>query len=304
MNVKVNYSPAANQFNTPVKSAAAKSKPDGSFLNVGDQTTRVGKQDMDTFTERLAEAFRTDNAEVIRALDELSASDKMEIAMRSYLQMQGRVLSAKSKEESDIKEFNALEGEKAYYKGLLEDAKSTGLAKIGDDRYNHGVFSDLKPGDNVTSRDIEGALEDVQGRIDKFLYPKGKYEDGTAVPVFENERMTREYIGYAEAFREVTGYEADCLDPGDSLLLHKPDRTEENFLAKAHENIDTLNTMSKELGELIKRYRDEQETEIGGGDLSEEARTRMEAFSYVLNQFTLGDQSAELKTLGILNTQA
>ncbi|MBP3858038.1 MAG: hypothetical protein IK990_20740, partial [Ruminiclostridium sp.] len=108
MNVKVNLSTAANQYNTPTQPIGAKSKQDGSFLNVGDETTKVGKQDMGTFTERLAEAFKTDNAEVIRALDELSDSDKMEIAMRSYLQMQGRVHSAKSKEESDIRQFSAL----------------------------------------------------------------------------------------------------------------------------------------------------------------------------------------------------
>ena len=54
----------------------------------------------------------------------------------------------------------------------------------------------------------------------------------------------------------------------------------------------------------MKKYRDEQEIEIGGGDLSEEERTRMEAFDYVREQFVYGNQSAELHTLGILNTQA
>ena len=304
MNVKVNLSTAANQFNTHTQPTAAKSKQDGSFLNVGDETTKVGKQDMGTFTERLAEAFKTDNAEVIRALDELSDSDKMEIAMRSYLQMQGRVHSAKSKEESDIRQFSALKEEKAYYSDMLEEAKENGTAEIKDDKDAKYMFSDRKAGEKLSTRDIEKALEDVQGRIDNFLYPYGRNEDGTAISTPENERMTRDYIAYASVFKEITGLDAKCLDPGDSLLLTKPDRNEDNFIEKARENIDSLNTMSKDLRDLMKKYRDEQEIEIGGGDLSEEARTRMEAFDYVREQFVYGNQSAELGTLGILNTQA
>lgn len=128
MNVKVNLNTAANQYNTPTQPMGAKSKETGAFLNAGDETSRVGKQDMGTFTERLAEAFKTDNAEIIRVLDELSDNDKMEIAMRSYLQMQGRIYSAKSEEESDIKKFGSMKEEKAYYADMLEEAKENGTA--------------------------------------------------------------------------------------------------------------------------------------------------------------------------------
>ena len=304
MNVKVNLNTAANQYNTPTQPMGAKSKETGAFLNAGDETSRVGKQDMGTFTERLAEAFKTDNAEVIRALDELSDSDKMEIAMRSYLQMQGRIYSAKSKEESDIKKFGSLKEEKAYYADMLEEAKENGTAEINDEKNARFAFSDKKAGDTVSTRDIEKALEDVQGRIDSFLYPNGRNEDGSAISSRDNEMMTRDYIAYASAFKEVTGLEADCLDPGESLYLYKTDRNEDNFIEKARENIDGLNTMSKDLRDLLKKYKNEQEIEIGGGDLSEEARTRMEAFDYVREQFVCGDQKTELKTLGILDVKA
>ena len=120
----------------------------------------------------------------------------------------------------------------------------------------------------------------------------------------ENERVTRDYIAYASVFQEITGLDANCLHPGDSLMLSKTDRNEDNFIEKARENIDGLNTMSKDLRDLMKKYRDEQEIEIGGGNLSEEARTRMEAFDYVREQFVYGDQKTELKTLGILDVKA
>ena len=304
MNVKVNLNIAANQYNTPTQPMGAKSKETGAFLNAGDETTKVGKQDMGTFTERLAEAFKTDNAEIIRALDELSDNDKMEIAMRSYLQMQGRIYSAKSKEESDIKKFGSLKEEKAYYADMLEEAKENGTAEIKEEKDARFAFSDKKAGDTVSTRDIEKALEDVQGRIDSFLYPNGRNEDGTGMSNPENERVTRDYIAYASVFQEITGLDADCLHPGDSLMLSKTDRNEDNFIEKARENIDGLNTMSKDLRDLLKKYKNEQEIEIGGGDLSEEARTRMEAFDYVREQFVYGDQKTELKTLGILDVKA
>lgn len=304
MNLKVNLSPAANQFNTPTQPIGARSKQSGAFLNVGDETTRVGNEDMGTFTERLAEAFKNDNAEVIRALDGLSDSDKMEIVMRSYLQMQGRIQSVKSKEESDIKAFGALKEEKAYYTDMLEKSKESGIAEIADDKDARFAFSDMKAGDKLSTRDIEKALDDVQERIDNFLYPYGKNEDGTGQSHRENERVTRDYIAYASVFQEITGLDADCLHPGDKLFLNKTDRTEENFIEKARENIDSLNGMSKDLRDLLKKYREEQDTEMGGGDLSEEARTRMEAFDYIREQFVYGNQVQEPKTLGILNVQA
>lgn len=304
MNLKVNLTPAANQFNTSEPPIGSKSKPSGAFLNVGDEKSKVGKQDLGTFTERLAEAFKNDNAEVIRALDELSESDKMEIATRSYLQMQGRIYSVRNKEEDDIKKIGGLKEEKAYYNELLEEAKNNGTAKIRNDKRDHFGFGDKAAGESVSTRDIEKALDDVQERIDEFIYPYGRDENGMGLTNSENERMTRDYIAYGSVFQEITGLDASCLHPGDSLLLNKTDRTEENFIEKARENIDTLNGMSNDLRDLMKRYRDEQEEEIGGGNLSEEARVRMEAFDYVREQFVYGDQKTELRTLGILNTQA
>jgi hypothetical protein len=304
MNVKVNLATAANQYNTPTQPIGAKSKQDGSFLNVGDETTKVGKQDMGTFTERLAEAFKNDNADVIRSLNELSDNDKMEIAMRSYLQMQGRIYSIKNKEEEDIRKFSSLKEEKAYYSDMLEEAKENGTAEIKDDKDARFAFADKKAGEKLSTRDIEKALEDVQERIDGFLYPYGRNEDGTGMSNPENERVTRDYIAYASVFQEITGLDADCLHPGDSLMLSKTDRNEDNFIEKARENIDGLNTMSKDLRDLLKKYKNEQEIEIGGGDLSEEARTRMEAFDYVREQFVYGNQKDELKTLGILDVKA
>ena len=304
MNVKVNLSPAANQFNTPTQPLASKSKQNGSFLNVGDETTKVGKEDMGTFAERLAESFKTDNAEIIRALDELSAQDKMEIAMRSYLQMQGRIISVSGKEESDIRKFRDLESEKAYYNRLLDESKDKGYAEIGEDQYNHYRFSDDAPGSRVSTRDIEEALDDVQGRIDDMIDPTRTFGGDRKLFDLANQQITKDYIAYGEAFKEVTGLEGDCLDPGDSLMWHKLDRTEDNFIEKAYENLDKLKGMSKDLYELMKKYKDEQVTEIGGGDLSEEARTRMEAFDYVREQFVYGNRETEIKTLGLLNTQA
>lgn len=303
MEVKVDLSAAANIYNTKKQPMNAKSKPDGSFLNVGDETTRVGK-DLESFTDRLAEAFKTDNADIIRALDGLSEQDKMEIAMRSYFQMQGRVMSIQSKEEADIKAFGALKDEKAYYSSLMEEAEKNGTAKLSGDKRGSYAFADKAVGTELTKDDIGKALDDVQERIDKFLYPYGKNEDGTAISDPNNERITRDYIAYAAVFEEVTGLKADCLDPGDSLLLHKLDRTEDNFIEKARENISDLKGMSKDLRDLMKRYKEEQSEEIGGGDLSEEARARMEAFDYVREQFIGGGNDIELKTLGILNTQA
>ena len=296
---------ARNHFNTaPVGGGTAKaSAVNGAYLNAGEETSKVSGSDLDSFTERLANAFKTDNADIIRALDGLSETDKADIAARSYLQMQGRIISIRNKEEQDIKDFRELEDEKYNYKNMLEEAKeSGGYIKVQKDSEKKWLFGDKEVGDTISVSEIEKALDDVQTRIDNFLAPYGRNEDGSAISSSGNEGVTRDYIAYAAVFEEMTGLKAP--DPGDSLLLHKLDRTEDDFVSKAQDNISKLNKLSKDLNSQWKRYRETNEEIVGNADLSEEARARLEAFEFIREQFAAGNDSGSLNSLGLLNTQA
>lgn len=300
MNVKVNLEPAANRFNTNPENIGAK-KSKTAFLNAGDSTSEIAVDNRDSFTQRLAESFKNDNSELIRGLDQLSDSEKAELVMNSYLQMQGRLMSAVKNEEDDIKAFTALKNEKDYYNGLLNEAKENGTAKIENGKYG---FADLADGTDVTERSIDKQLEDVQERIDKFIYPYGRDENGNAINGPGNDSALANYRKYADIFEEITGLTGDCLNPGDELLRHKLDRDENNFLQKANESITTLKKFSNQLNNMKKEFFGESEIEIGGGKLSEEDRTRMEAFEFVRDNFINGGNSDGIEQIMYLDTKA
>ncbi|MBQ9383502.1 MAG: hypothetical protein IJT87_04645 [Ruminiclostridium sp.] len=304
-NIVTSLKSAGNQFNTKAVGGGSSvlSAAKGAYLNAGDDTSKVAENDIDSFTERLANAFKTDNADVIRALDGLSEADKADIAARSYLQMQGRIISARNKEEQDIKDFRELEEEKYRYKDMLEEAKENGgCAKVKGDKDKRWLFGDREEGSTVTSKEIEDALDDVQSRIDRFLAPYGRNEDGSAISDPDNEVVTRDYIAYAAVFEEMTGLKTP--DPGDSLLLHKLDRDESNFVERAQDNINKLNKLSNDLNAQWKKYKDALKGKVGVGDLSEEARARLEAFEFIREKFASGTGTVTVSTLGLLDAQA
>ena len=296
---------AGNQFNSKAVGGGSSvlSAAKGAYLNAGEKTSKVSENNIDSFTERLANAFKNDNADVIRALDGLSESDKADIAARSYLQMQGRIISIRNKEEQDIKTFRGLEDEKYHYKDMLERSEENGgFITVQGDSDKKWLFADKKNGDIISSGDISKALDDVQSRIDSFLAPYGRNEDGSAISSQDNEGFTRDYIAYAAVFEEMTGLKTP--DPGDSLLLNKLDRTEDDFVSKAQDNISKLNKLSDDLNSQWKKYKDTLKGEVGIGDLSEEARARLEAFEFIREKFASGTGVITVSTLGLLDAQA
>ena len=92
----------------------------------------------------------------------------------------------------------------------------------------------------------------------------------------------------------------------DSLLLHKLDRNEENYISKADETISSLRQRSNDLHDLMERYRaqfkDDEDDGLNG--LSEEAKVLMAAFDFVREQFVQGNTDASLSQLSAMDVKA
>lgn len=274
--------------------AVHKAKEQAKYLNAGGSTSEV-KSSMigqnDAFSRKLSDVFRREHSDLIHGLSELSDEDRMEIAMNSYFQMQGRVVQAIRREEEDISTFGAISDEKAGITALLEKAREKGVGIENPD------------GSETTTEELEARLEEVQGKMDAFLAPYGSASTNAL-----NESVKKDFAAYASVFAGVTGMSSDALEATSALDIHKTDRDESNYLQKANETIDELKKQSGGLSSLKKDLMaamgEDPETER----LSEEAMVKLAVFEFFREEFAYGGSQKELeeslKSMNLLNTTA
>ena len=278
--------------------AAHKAKEQAKYLNAGGETTEIAKVTggSDAFSRKLADVFKRENSDLIQGLSELSDSDKMEIAMNSYFQMQGRLYQAINREEADIKTFGSIADEKARITSMLGQAQAKGGS------------IETADGNELTAEEISGQLDDVQRRMDAFFAPYGRDSEGNAKNTAINESVRKDFAAYASAFEGVTGMRSDALDASDALALHKTDRDESNFVQKAEESINSLKKQSESLTSLKKDLLagsgEDPETER----LSEEAMVKLAVFEFFREKFSYGgtqeDLEEQIKSMSLFDTRA
>lgn len=284
--------------NTAAEMAAHKAKEQAKYLNAGGTTSEV-KSTMpganDAFSQKLSDVFRREHSDLIHGLSELSDEDRMEIAMNSYFQMQGRVVQAMRREEADIRTFNAISDEKASVTALLEQAREKGGLENSD-------------GSETTIEELEQRLGKVQEKMDAFMAPYGRDENGSAKSNALNDSVKKDFAAYASVFSEVTGMSSDALEATDALDMHKTDRDESNFIQKANESLSELKKQSEGLSGLKKDLLTAMGEEPESERMSEEAMVKLAVFEFFREQFSYGGSQKELeeslKSMNLLNTTA
>ena len=252
--------------------AVHKANEQKKYLNAGGETSEIHAvgRGSDAFSKKLSDVFRRGNSNLIHELNDLSDSDKAEIAANAYFQMQGRVYQAMKREEDDIAKFSALTEEKSRLTNMLAEQS------------------------DAQKNDTEKKLADVQERIDKFLAPFGGDGKENAAAEAMNGSAQKSFAAYSAVFEEITGIHSDALDAGDDLLIHKTDRTESNFIGKANESIDALKKQSNGLHDVKKLFFGEDDGDGDGTRLSDEAMVKMAVFEFFREQFAYGGSSDEL----------
>ncbi len=277
---------------------AHKAKEQARYLNAGGETTEITRISAgnDAFSQKLADVFKRENSDLIQGLSELSDEDRMEIAMNSYFQMQGRVYQAINREEADLKTFSSLSDEKARISSMLEKAQANG----------GGI--DTSDGVELTTEDISKQLDDVQSRMDVFLAPYGRDGEGAAKSSAFNESVRKDFAAYASVFEGVTGLRSEALDATADLTLHKTDRDESNYAQKAQASINALKEQSEGLSslkkDLLSSFGKDPETER----LSDEAMVKLAVFEFFREKFSYGGTQEELeeqlKRMSLLDARA
>lgn len=265
-------------------------KSAGGYLNAGDQSIQMPESDKperDEFSERLAKGKRKDKIELIHSLSSQPDEDDVQIAMKSYFQMQGMINNAIKNENAGRNEFTALMDEKAYYSSLADEASNSGKAALDGGRY---AFSGAAAGSTVTEQEALNALGDVQKRIDSFLDP---YDAKSDVGAAASDLLKR-YSENAKTFAEITGSEGDALTADTCLLTRKNDRTEANYLTKSDEALKSLSRRSSDLSDMMKSYMGENGDEDGMYGITEEQRVKLEVAKYLADvSLRNGDPTAQ-----------
>ncbi|MCR4779725.1 MAG: hypothetical protein K5876_01375 [Ruminiclostridium sp.] len=278
--------------------AVHKAKEQAKYLNAGGSTTEVRSTMLaqnDAFSQKLSDVFRREHSDLIHGLSELSDADRKEIAMNSYFQMQGRVVQAIRREENDIRTFNSISAEKAGISALLEKAEASG-----------GI--DGADGSETTPEELKDRLAKVQEKMDAFLAPYGRNEDGSAKTNAFNDSVKKDFAAYASVFAGVTGLSSDALEASSALTVHKTDRDESNYLQKANESLNELKKQSDGLTSLKKDFLGIIGEDPESERMSEEAMVKLAVFEFFRETFAYGGDQKQLeetlKSMSLLNTTA
>ena len=278
--------------------AVHKAKEQAKYLNAGGSTSEVRSTMLaqnDAFSQKLSDVFRREHSDLIHGLSELSDADRKEIAMNSYFQMQGRVVQAIRREENDIRTFNSISAEKAGISALLEKAEASG-----------GI--DGADGSETTTEELKDRLAKVQEKMDAFLAPYGRNEDGSAKTNAFNDSVKKDFAAYASVFAGVTGLSSDALEASSALTVHKTDRDESNYLQKANESLNELKKQSDGLTSLKKDFLGSIGEDPESERMSEEAMVKLAVFEFFRETFAYGGDQKQLeetlKSMSLLNTTA
>ncbi len=263
------------QVNAAQKTADNVNEDRPFFVTAGEETTEVFSTRPDNeFSHKLAQVVKRENRDLIRGVSGISGSDRTELALNAYYQMQGRVQQAIKREEEDIGIFSALETQKSDLLSMREKIQASG-----------SITNDA--GETVSGSDIEKRLEDVQSMIDKIVSPLSDEEKNSAAAIKANAATKEDFAAYAEMFGEMSGITGEALTVSDNLLIHKTDRTESDFIQKAQNSINALKAQSSGLRDLRKDFMNE--CDINGENssrMSEEAVTKLAVFEFFRERFT------------------
>lgn len=202
----------------------------------------------DTFTmlsaddQKIAKGLSAEKAELIRNLDNLSEEEKAEVAVASYIDMQKCCKSALDRYETDIYSFKSLQEKKAYYNEL----KSQG-GVISEDGGKY-AFATSSAGSVIGEKEIDEALSEVQERLDLLTMSPTEETAGYEL----NDKIFR---SASNAFAKATGISDDALNLNDdSLCKVKEGLTEENYLEKMNEAINSVKNRSQQLKSVMNDY--------------------------------------------------
>lgn len=202
----------------------------------------------DTFTmltaddQKIAKGLSAEKAELIRNLDNLSEEEKAEVAVASYIDMQKCCKSALDRYETDIYSFKSLQEKKAYYNEL----KSQG-GVISEDGGKY-AFATSSAGSVIGEKEIDEALSEVQERLDLLTMSPTEETAGYEL----NDKIFR---SASNAFAKATGISDDALNlDDDSLCKVKGGLTEENYLEKMNEAMNSVKNRSQQLKSVMNDY--------------------------------------------------
>lgn len=210
-------------------------------LNIGNENN-LEKKDKGNFDKAEAADIDRMKLKLTRDLSDLSADEKAEAAFNSYMSMQRSCREAIGSLELKEYCFTNLKEQKAYYLDLLEND-----GKISESGGKYEFFGE-KDGTYVNKDDIAKALSKVQGHINNYLAEPDEKNDVTNFPkmVFKQS---------AAIFSAATGITDKALSlEDDSMDKVKSGLTEENYLEKTNNDINSLKDRAKEITNIMVDY--------------------------------------------------
>lgn len=253
-----NINSASNQ----AKKAANKSAQDNTLnIDAGrrfDTFTMAGTEKTEKNAEERTKKLSAAKEELVRKLSGFTEEDKWEIAFDSYLGMQRSLLELKHTAKDQLDIFSYVQEEKAYYNHLSENG---GLIE-GRGKFDYEGMCD---GSTVDIDEVCQKLTKLQDRINGWFKERPEkpkfYEHPENFPhlyltsEFMCSLSEKVYAYYSAVFSAATGFSADVLniEKGD-LQFDRKGLTEENFMERATEYLDSINERSKQLADLWSEY--------------------------------------------------
>lgn len=226
---------AANTNLAAVKRTAQKPQ----FTLSSKTTSKSDKSEADTLTP--------EKSKLVRDLSSLSKEEKAEAAFDSYMSMQRSCREAIGSLELKESCFTYLKEQKAYYLDLLEND-----GKISESGGKYEFFGE-KDGTYVNKDDITKALSKVQGHINNCLAEPDEKND-----VINFTKMV--FKQSAAIFSAATGITDKALSlEDDSMDKVKSGLTEENYLDRITEDINSLKERSKQITDIMVDYASKNE---------------------------------------------
>lgn len=228
------------------KSSSAKiSRENSAVLNFDrrfDTFTMVGTEKNKDFEKTAADRSLA-VSDLIRKLSDFSDEEKAEIITASYLEMKKILKSTEDNIEINIGVFERLKDERSYYNSLLDSGGEL------SDRGKYKLYM-FNKGETVSIDNIEKALSKTQRQIDGFSEPMNDFE------LKCNKAFYRIYNQSAANLSALIGISLDSLTIEDGAFnLNLEELTEDNYIQKATEQLNTVRECSKQLTEVINEYK-------------------------------------------------
>ena len=217
-------------------------------------TGTEGKKDSSENTKKLDEK----TAELVRSLSEMCKDEEIEPVFDAYVDMQKALGCMKELAEGRISTFNDLMDRREYYSSLLDSQCYVGE---GGGQYK---FSGYAEGEHVDRSKVTALLDNVQKNIDIMC--------GNYVEERSNEPLPPHVLGFityddlyegaeslfkcaAQEFSGLTGISSSALEmEKGEFNFNTEGVTEENFLEKANDLLNSINERSEKLKDVMTEY--------------------------------------------------